>query len=120
MRQETRAHLGKQGAEIASVRGTLQALAESWGNDYEHVKYLQRRISDMEEKLSNIQNTLHEIEWSEDIDWLAEPEPPTKEEVIKSLRKRGIDERSIMGEDEIALAKRKRDEWLEDKAGIDA
>jgi phage shock protein A len=70
MRLETRDNLGKQGTEIASVRGTLQALAESYGNDYEHVKYLQKRIADMEEKLSNIQNTLAEIEWSEDIDWL--------------------------------------------------
>ena len=70
MREETKANISKQGAEIASVRGTLQALAESWGNDYEHVKYLQKRIADMEEKLSNIQNTLAEIEWSEDIDWL--------------------------------------------------
>ncbi len=74
MRHETRANLGKQGAEIASVRGTLQALAESWGNDYEHVKYLQRRISDMEEKLSNIQNKLTEIEWSEETEWLDKSE----------------------------------------------
>jgi len=70
MREETKANISKQGAEIASVRGTLQALAESWGNDYEHVKYLQKRISDMEEKLSNIQNTLAEIEWSEELEWL--------------------------------------------------
>ena len=67
MRHETRANLGKQAAEIASVRGTLQALAESWGAD---AKYLQTRIADMEEKLSKIQNTLHEIEWSEETDWL--------------------------------------------------
>lgn len=70
MRHETKVSLGKQGAEIASVRGTLQALAESWGNDYEHVKYLQKRIADMEEKLTNVQNTLAEIEYSEEIDWL--------------------------------------------------
>ncbi len=70
MRLETRENISKQGAEIASVRGTLQALAESWGNDYDHVKYLQKRIADMEEKLSNVQNTLAEIEYSEDIDWL--------------------------------------------------
>ena len=70
MREETKANISKQGVEIASVRGTLQALAESWGNDYEHVKYLQKRISDMEEKLSNIQNTLAEIEWSEEVEWL--------------------------------------------------
>lgn len=70
MRPETRDNIAKQGTEIASVRGTLQALAESWGNDYEHVKYLQKRISDMEEKLTNVQNTLAEIEYSEEIDWM--------------------------------------------------
>ena len=48
----------------------LQALTESWGNDYEHVKYLQKRIADMEEKLTNVQNTLAEIEYSEEIDWM--------------------------------------------------
>ena len=69
MRLETRDNIAKQGTEIASVRGTLQALAESWGNDYEHVKYLQKRISDMEEKLTNVQNTLAEIEYSEQVDW---------------------------------------------------
>ena len=74
MRHETRAHLGKQGAEIASVRGTLQALAESGGNDYEHVKYLQKRISDMESKLCDIQNKLTEIEWSEETEWLDKSE----------------------------------------------
>ena len=67
MRPETRANLGKQGAEIARVRGTLQGLAEAWGAD---VKYLQTRIADAEEKLTEIQNTLAEIEWSEDVDWL--------------------------------------------------
>ena len=66
MRPETRANLGKQGAEIASVRGTLQALAEAWGAD---AKYLQTRIADAEEKLTKIQNTLAEIEWSEEVDW---------------------------------------------------
>ena len=67
MRPETRANLGKQGAEIASVRGTLQGLAEAWGAD---AKYLQTRIADMEEKLTKIQNTLAEIEWSEEVDWI--------------------------------------------------
>jgi len=65
MRLETRTELGKQGVEIASVRGTLQALAESWGADRDHVKYLQKRISDMEEKLADVQHKLNEIEWSE-------------------------------------------------------
>ena len=67
MRPETRANLGKQGAEIASVRGTLQGLAEAWGAD---AKYLQTRIADMEEKLTKNQNTLAEIEWSEEVDWM--------------------------------------------------
>lgn len=69
MRLETRDNIAKQGTEIASVRGTLQSLAESWGNDYDHVKYLQKRIADMEEKLTNVQNTLAEIEYSEQVDW---------------------------------------------------
>ena len=68
MRQETRANIGKQGAEIASVRGTLQGLTSSmhWADK----GYIQRRIDEMEEKLCEIQNTLTEIEWSEDNDWL--------------------------------------------------
>ena len=67
MRLQTRENISKQGAEIASVRGTLQALAESWGTD---VKYLQTRIAEMEEKLTKVQNTLAEIEYSEEIDWM--------------------------------------------------
>ena len=67
MRHETKVNLGKQAAAIASVRGTLQALAEAWGAD---AKYLQTRIADAEEKLTKIQNTLAEIEWSEEVDWL--------------------------------------------------
>ena len=67
MRLETRENISKQGAEIASVRGTLQGLAEAWGAD---VKYLQTRIADAEEKLTKIQNTLAEIEWSEEVDWM--------------------------------------------------
>ena len=70
MRPETRDNIAKQGTEIASVRGTLQSLAESWGNDYDHVKYLQKRIVDLEAKLSNVQIPLAEIEYSEEIDWM--------------------------------------------------
>ena len=66
MRPETRANLGKQGVEIARVRGTLQGLAEAWGTD---VMYLQTRIAEAEERLTKIQNTLAEIEWSEEVDW---------------------------------------------------
>ena len=67
MRPETRDNLGKQGTEIARVRGTLQGLAEAWGAD---VKFLQTRIADAEEKLTKIQNALAEIEWSEEVDWM--------------------------------------------------
>ncbi len=67
MRPETRANLGKQGVEIARVRGTLQGLSEAWGTD---VKYLQTRIAEAEERLTKIQNTLAEIEWSEEVDWM--------------------------------------------------
>ena len=67
MRPETRANLGKQGTEIARVRGTLQGLAEAWGAD---VKFLQTRIADAEGKLTKIQNALAEIEWSEEVDWM--------------------------------------------------
>ena len=67
MKLQTRENINKQGVEIARVRGTLQGLAEAWGTD---VKYLQTRIAEAEEKLTQIQNTLAEIEWSEEIDWL--------------------------------------------------
>ena len=67
MRPETRVNLGKQGVEIARVRGTLQGLSEAWGTD---VKYLQTRIAEAEERLTKIQNTLAEIEWSEEVDWM--------------------------------------------------
>ena len=67
MKLQTRESINKQGVEIARVRGTLQGLAEAWGTD---VKYLQTRIAEAEEKLTQIQNTLAEIEWSEEIDWL--------------------------------------------------
>ena len=67
MRPETRDNIAKQGTEIARGRGTLQGLAEAWGAD---VKFLQTRIADAEEKLTKIQNTLAEIEWSEEVDWM--------------------------------------------------
>ena len=122
MKETTQGHLRQQGVAIAEIRGALQILAETNLVGKENI---QKRLKHWEAKLTDVQNALTEIEFSEDLDWmitdvLEEPEPPTEEEVVKSLRKRGIDERSIMGEDEIALAKRKRDEWLEDKAGIDA
>ena len=61
MRAETRAKLGKQGAEIASVRGTMQALAEG---EWMDKGYLQRRIQDLELKLIDVQSELTEIEYT--------------------------------------------------------
>ena len=60
MRAETRAKLGKQGAEIASVRGTMQALVEGEWMDKD---YIQRRIQDLELRLINVQCELTEIEF---------------------------------------------------------
>ena len=34
------------------------------------MKYLQTRIAEAEEKLTKIQNTLAEIEWSEEVEWM--------------------------------------------------
>jgi len=67
MRLETRAELGKQGVEIASVRGCLQALAEptAWASK----QYLQQRIAVMEERLADVQHKLNEIEWGEKVEW---------------------------------------------------
>ena len=68
MREMTQTHIRNQGAAIAEVRGALQALAEptAWASK----QYLQQRIAVMEEKLANIQNSLNEIEFSEDLEWL--------------------------------------------------
>ena len=60
MRAETRAKLGKQGAEIASVRGTMQALAEG---EWMDKGYLQRRIQDLELRLIKVQCELADIEF---------------------------------------------------------
>ena len=59
MRDGIRARLGKQGAEIASIRGTMQALAEG---EWMDKGYLQRRIQDLEAKLIDVQIELTEIE----------------------------------------------------------
>ena len=114
MRVETQTHIRNQGVAIAEVRGALQILAQTNLVGKENI---QERLKHWEAKLTGIQNRLAEIEFSEDLEWL---EPSSDEAVIKSLRERGIDERSIAGEDELAEAKRKREQWLEDKAGIDA
>ena len=60
MRNGLRARLGKQGAEIASIRGTMQALSEG---EWMDKGYLQRRIQDLELKLICVQCELAEIEF---------------------------------------------------------
>ena len=60
MRDGIRARLGKQGAEIASIRGTMQALAEG---EWMDKGYLQRRIQDLELRLINVQCELADIEF---------------------------------------------------------
>ena len=60
MRNGLRARLGKQGAEIASIRGTMQSLSEG---EWMDKGYLQRRIQDLELKLICVQCELAEIEF---------------------------------------------------------
>ena len=61
MRDGLRAKLGKQGAEIASIRGTMQALTEG---EWMDKGYIQRRIQDLEFRLINVQQELAEIEFT--------------------------------------------------------
>jgi len=61
MRDGLRARLGKQGAEIASIRGTMQALTEG---EWMDKGYIQRRIQDLEFRLINVQQELAEIEFT--------------------------------------------------------
>ncbi|MDP6737229.1 MAG: hypothetical protein QF732_12155 [Nitrospinaceae bacterium] len=67
MRAETQKHLRKQGAEIAAVRGALQILAQTNLIGKENI---QERLKHWESKLTDIQNKLAEIEFSEDLEWL--------------------------------------------------
>jgi hypothetical protein len=60
MRDRLRDKLGKQGAEIASIRGTMQALAEG---EWMDKGYLQRRIQDLELRLICVQSELADIEF---------------------------------------------------------
>tara|TARA_Y100000004_G_scaffold79355_1_gene89209 strand:- start:216 stop:419 length:204 start_codon:yes stop_codon:yes gene_type:complete len=61
MRDGLRARLGKQGAEIASIRGTMQALTEG---EWMDKGYIQRRIQDLELRLIDVQHELAEIEFT--------------------------------------------------------
>jgi len=67
MRVETQTHIRNQGVAIAEVRGALQALATDTLNKKEN---LQERIRHWEGKLTDIQNRMTEIEFSEDLEWL--------------------------------------------------
>ena len=67
MRVETQTHLRNQGIAIAEVRGALQILAQTNLVGKENI---QERLKHWEAKLTDIQNKLTEIEWSESIEWL--------------------------------------------------
>ena len=67
MREATQANIREQGGEIASVRGALQVLA---ADAFVSKEALQERIAITEKRLSEIQNKLTEIEFSEDLQWL--------------------------------------------------
>tara|TARA_R110002020_G_scaffold160047_1_gene344358 strand:+ start:651 stop:878 length:228 start_codon:yes stop_codon:yes gene_type:complete len=67
MRETTQAHIRSQGVAIAEVRGALQILAADTLTKKEDI---QERIKHWESKLSEIQNTMAEIEFSENVEWL--------------------------------------------------
>ena len=67
MRDTTQAHLREQGTEIAGLRGMLQVLA---ADTLVSKEMIQERIAVAEAKLTEIQNKLTEIEFSEDLEWL--------------------------------------------------
>ena len=67
MREKTQANLRSQGVAIAEVRGALQILAQTNLVGKENI---QERLKHWEAKLTDIQNKLTEIEWSESIEWL--------------------------------------------------
>ena len=67
MREKTQANLRSQGVAIAEVRGALQILAQT---NLVGKEEIQARIAVMEERLTEIQNRLTEIEFSESIEWL--------------------------------------------------
>ena len=67
MRNTTQEHIRYQGVAIAEVRGALQILAQTNLVGKENI---QERLKHWEAKLTDIQNKLTEIEWSESIEWL--------------------------------------------------
>tara|TARA_R100000234_G_C4883724_1_gene128479 strand:+ start:110 stop:358 length:249 start_codon:yes stop_codon:yes gene_type:complete len=69
MRDTTRQHLCDELAELAGVRGALQSLTAVTWHDAD---YLRNKINEAEERLTEIQNKLHEATWSEETQWLDE------------------------------------------------
>lgn len=69
MKETTQGHIREQGGEIASIRGALQILAVDTLVSKEAI---QERIAILEKRLSEHQNKLTEIEFSEDLEWLSE------------------------------------------------
>ena len=67
MRDTTQTHIRNQGIAIAEVRGALQVLAANTLNNKQHIH---ERIAVAERKLTEVQNKLTEIEFSEDLQWL--------------------------------------------------
>ena len=67
MRETTQASIREQGSEIASIRGALQVLAV---DTFVSKEAIQERIAITEKRLTEIQNKLTEIEFSEDLQWL--------------------------------------------------
>ena len=96
MRVETQKHIRNQASKIEDITGMVDILAQTNLVDKAHI---QLRLGQLKQRLEAISDTLREIEHSEDLEWLSD------EAVTKSLRKRGIDERSIAGEAERAEAK---------------
>jgi len=96
MRVETQKHIRNEASKIEDITGMVDILAQTNLVDKAHI---QLRLGQLKQRLETISDTLREIEHSEDLEWLSD------ESVTKSLRKRGIDERSIAGEDELAEAK---------------
>ena len=69
MRNTTQEHIRNQGVAIAEVRGALQILAQTNLVGKENI---QERLKHWEAKLTDIQNKLTEIEWSESLEWIEE------------------------------------------------
>ena len=67
MRNTTQEHIRNQGVAIAEVRGALQILAQTNLVGKENI---QERLKHWEAKLTDIQNKLTEIEWSESLEWI--------------------------------------------------